>query len=520
MAEPITQCPNCLTAFRVTADQLDAADGLVRCGACKQVFAATEHWINEQPPSISDGPSGSEVNEAYIQDLLQDAPPDAPPGPEPAEAPPPEDEAGGITPEDHLPEAVPEFRTEFPAADDSPEVADYLSEALLDEAPLQPARAEPPGEPALQDDEDAVGPSNAPDLDAPAENADAESGDGAAGPVRDQAAPAGTEVTTAAGDAVTDAIDAEPAGARYSEDPSTRRWLPDTEAIAWLGVPEPRPAVPPPSVLPPPDPTAAAADAPRMDWAIDEPGDEGTAAPPGTGDPAAVLPLRDAPAAETPAPADWLPETANDTVESDWLQLADEEQPGQPRPDPELVDPDWLTHIEPPPIEMYQQSSRRLTPRVAVNLAAVGGLVLLLGLQYLWFERDRLARDPDWRSFYESLCGVAGCELPGYVDMSRLRASALSVDESAAADGVLLAEARITNRAAYAQPFPVVELSFSSIDGRLLARRGFLPREYLTGAWQPGDTLGAGDSVRFRVAIEDPGPEAVNYRLRLRASGR
>ena len=37
-----TQCPHCNTKFRVTETQVQAADGLVRCGVCKEVFNAIE----------------------------------------------------------------------------------------------------------------------------------------------------------------------------------------------------------------------------------------------------------------------------------------------------------------------------------------------------------------------------------------------------------------------------------------------------------------------------------------------
>jgi len=37
-----TKCPHCATLFRVTEIQVNAADGFVRCGACKEVFNAIE----------------------------------------------------------------------------------------------------------------------------------------------------------------------------------------------------------------------------------------------------------------------------------------------------------------------------------------------------------------------------------------------------------------------------------------------------------------------------------------------
>ena len=44
----VTQCPKCGTAFHVGSEQLDAANGRVRCGSCLEVFQANEHFIVEQ----------------------------------------------------------------------------------------------------------------------------------------------------------------------------------------------------------------------------------------------------------------------------------------------------------------------------------------------------------------------------------------------------------------------------------------------------------------------------------------
>lgn len=40
-----TQCPHCLTTFRVANDQLKLHAGLVRCGACQQTFNGVEHLL-------------------------------------------------------------------------------------------------------------------------------------------------------------------------------------------------------------------------------------------------------------------------------------------------------------------------------------------------------------------------------------------------------------------------------------------------------------------------------------------
>ncbi|MFA7399551.1 MAG: DUF3426 domain-containing protein [Sideroxydans sp.] len=45
----VTQCPECGTRFKVSAEQLDAHDGLVRCGRCREAFNAREHMQDEEP---------------------------------------------------------------------------------------------------------------------------------------------------------------------------------------------------------------------------------------------------------------------------------------------------------------------------------------------------------------------------------------------------------------------------------------------------------------------------------------
>lgn len=56
MTALITQCPNCRTRFRVSGLQLSAARGMVRCGACLEMFDATQHLLPEsaaatEPPA-------------------------------------------------------------------------------------------------------------------------------------------------------------------------------------------------------------------------------------------------------------------------------------------------------------------------------------------------------------------------------------------------------------------------------------------------------------------------------------
>lgn len=97
-----TQCPDCATVFRITAEALRAAQGDVRCGVCSTSFNALEN-LSEQAfkaapegdaPSPDDSmtveelPGGENIELSAPLELI--AVPDAPPAPPPAL---PDDEA-------------------------------------------------------------------------------------------------------------------------------------------------------------------------------------------------------------------------------------------------------------------------------------------------------------------------------------------------------------------------------------------------------------------------------------------
>ena len=49
----LTRCPQCATAFRVSAEQLKVKQGKVRCGQCRHVFNALETLVDEPDPTLA-----------------------------------------------------------------------------------------------------------------------------------------------------------------------------------------------------------------------------------------------------------------------------------------------------------------------------------------------------------------------------------------------------------------------------------------------------------------------------------
>lgn len=49
MSGGITLCPHCGTRFRIGSEQLEAHQGMVRCGRCRQVFDAQRDYVPDHP---------------------------------------------------------------------------------------------------------------------------------------------------------------------------------------------------------------------------------------------------------------------------------------------------------------------------------------------------------------------------------------------------------------------------------------------------------------------------------------
>jgi predicted Zn finger-like uncharacterized protein len=77
MSSLLTQCPHCQTSFRVTAAQLEAAGGRVRCGSCLGIFSAPDNRITLKQPAMPPAPEAEAAPPEA--DVAVAATPDAPP---------------------------------------------------------------------------------------------------------------------------------------------------------------------------------------------------------------------------------------------------------------------------------------------------------------------------------------------------------------------------------------------------------------------------------------------------------
>lgn len=140
-------------------------------------------------------------------------------------------------------------------------------------------------------------------------------------------------------------------------------------------------------------------------------------------------------------------------------------------------------------------------------------LILLLGLgaQLAWAERDTLITDGSVGPLLRQTCAAIGCSLPLVQDTKQLSLLARDVQAHPSVPGALLITASLRNDASFAQPYPVVSITLSDADGKRLAMRRLRPAEYLGDAAAMQRGLPPGSTAALMLEVEDPDGKAVAF---------
>lgn len=473
-----TQCPECSTIFRVTAEMLRAAQGRVRCGICSSSFNALEYLSEQAVVRTTDEPSPEDtitVEELPGTEFIElSGPADAPPagsaeaadafagpgGDVAAGGAPPD--AGAVPEDEHIPDTALEFHGStsdlervFVAASltspvaavaatptvAGPEVSDpgELERAIGEVASADFSGIEVQEEEWHWPDDGADDPSfteTNPGLVAallafrPA---------GAERPVIEpEPAPAAKRSDTIPAEDDLDRTDTYPVLVLEDGEPGALADEPPAVAAEATQEPERRP-------LPPPAAAPARYEAP----------------------PALLIPeeLRRGPAAAE-APAS--------------------------------------------PVDFAAEPSPRRWP-FALG-AAVLALALLAQVVHHW--REGIARNPTAGPWLLRTYGALGLEVAMPTDLSAFELRQFGASSDPGQAGRLRLRASVLNRAPFAQPYPVLRLSLQDRFGSTIAARDLEAADYLPGGSRSASgLLGPSQRADAEVVFVDPGREAVGFEL-------
>ncbi|MFC5742669.1 zinc-ribbon and DUF3426 domain-containing protein [Dyella tabacisoli] len=138
-------------------------------------------------------------------------------------------------------------------------------------------------------------------------------------------------------------------------------------------------------------------------------------------------------------------------------------------------------------------------------------LLLALSLQIGWAKRELLIVDPTVGEWLRQACAGLGCQLPLVQDVRQLRLLARDVQAHPSVPHALLISATVRNDAAFAQPYPMVTITLSDVNGKRLAMRRLHPPEYLGDSFTQQQGLPPGASTALVFEVEDPSDKAVDF---------
>ena len=207
-------------------------------------------------------------------------------------------------------------------------------------------------------------------------------------------------------------------------------------------------------------------------------------------------------------------------LDDDSDEELDEPQP-EPRSRRERTEPgvreQALLDLTDDPLQLdWQPPKSRWGRKLIWTLLTLIALAGLAG-QYVWYHFDELARQDQYRPWFQMICPKIDCKVPSKVDINQLKSSNLVVRSHPEFKGALVVDAIIYNRAPFSQPFPLLELRFADTSGQLIASRRFKPAEYLSGEIAGKEEMPPQTPIHIALDILDPGAKAVNYSLSFRS---
>lgn len=185
-----------------------------------------------------------------------------------------------------------------------------------------------------------------------------------------------------------------------------------------------------------------------------------------------------------------------------------------PRSEEEVTDTIGPEEFVTPAVARIFLGSRQ--PRTRLLLWGLGALVLLatLFLQSFYFYASELARQPRLETWVVAACRQLGCVVRPQQDVTLIELLRTHVAPHPQRPDALRIRASMVNRARFAQPYPLMEVTLTTSNGEIAARRTFLPQQYL-GRTAPTERMAPHVVVDSILDITKPSAKSGGFEIRL-----
>ncbi len=141
-------------------------------------------------------------------------------------------------------------------------------------------------------------------------------------------------------------------------------------------------------------------------------------------------------------------------------------------------------------------------------------LFTALVLQATYYFRTNIAAQlPQTKPYLEQACETLGCEIELPKDAQYLVIDDSDLQEDTEREGLIRFNTTLLNRAAYAQAYPLLELTLTDAKDKVLIRKRFKPNQYLEPNTPIDEGIPANDSVYIKLALTANKQPVAGYRL-------
>jgi predicted Zn finger-like uncharacterized protein len=149
---------------------------------------------------------------------------------------------------------------------------------------------------------------------------------------------------------------------------------------------------------------------------------------------------------------------------------------------------------------------------VAGNVLAAAALLA----QLVHFYANSVVEWRPWtRAYLEPVCSVLQCALQTRIDTGLIEITASGVAPHPRYVNALLLHVTMINRAEFAQPYPLMEVSITNRHGAVIGRRVFPPDAYLAEQKTLPTDMIPNLVVHAKLEFTSPGEHADGYEIRL-----
>lgn len=163
------------------------------------------------------------------------------------------------------------------------------------------------------------------------------------------------------------------------------------------------------------------------------------------------------------------------------------------------------------PEPVLMEAEDRLRP---VWLAGAALAALLLLVQLVYINRTQITVSfPGLKPALTALCGGIGCSIPLPADDTLISIESSELNPDTNQPNLIRLSATLLNRADFDQALPMLELTLTDTNDKAVARRVWLPEEYLPPASLEERSFAANSDLDVRLWLEAREINAAGYRL-------